>query len=112
MIETVTNWLGFSVDELGAGEGWAVFPQGVTQLAASRDILGTEKRRSRLVFLVVCHSDIPNHAAWEALESRARQSAPRLGSDQTVRLEGARLTRADKDGPARYEAKLIFEFTE
>ena len=112
MIDTVTNWLGFSVDGLGAGEGWAVFPQGETQLDLTRDILGTEKRRSRLVFLVVCHSHIPNHAAWEALESRARQSAPRLGSDQTVRLEGVHLSAKGKDGPARYEAKLIFEFTE
>lgn len=112
MIDTVTNWLGFSLDELNAGEGWAVFPQGETQLAASRDILGSEKRRSRLTFLVVCHSPYPNHATWEEFSRRVRETAPVLGENQTVRLEGVHLSAKGKDGPARYEAKLIFEFTE
>ena len=112
MNDTVIRWLeGFAQDQLGPGEGWAVFPQGERVLKRMPDILGGEKQRRRLSFRLCGNCASPASGELEAFARRAEQTAPTLGESQTVRLEDARLTAKSKDGLGRYEAKLIFEFT-
>lgn len=112
MIETITNWLaGFQLDALGPGEGWAVFPQGQRVLKRYPDILGGERLRKRLTFLIRRNSLSPEAGEMEKFTLWAEGSAPRLGENQTVRVEDARLAAKNKDGMGRYEAKLIIEFT-
>lgn len=112
MIKIITDWLGFAEDTLGPKEGWAVFPQGERILARKTDILGGEKQRKRLTVLVRCNSYEPAASKIEEFARWAQASAPVLGEEQVLRVEDARLTAKGKDGPGRYEAKLIFEFTE
>ena len=109
MTDIITNWLGFAVDTLGPGEGWAVFPQGQRVLERTEDILGGQRLRKRLTFLIRCNSTRPE--AMEDFARWAQQNPPRLGEMQTLRLEDAHLAAKGKDGLGRYEAKLIFEFT-
>jgi len=112
MNETIISWLaGFSEDGLGPGEGWAVFPQGERVLKRYPDILGGEKLRRRLSFLVRRNSALPAAGALEEFARWAQANAPILGEGQTVRVEDARLAAKGKDGLGRYECKLIFEFT-
>lgn len=112
MIKIITDWLGFAEDTLGPKEGWAVFPQGERMLARKTDILGGQMLRKRLTVLVYCNSYEPAASKMEAFARWAESSAPVLGEEQVFRVEDARLTAKGKDGPGRYEAKLIFEFTE
>ena len=112
MIKTITDWLGFAQDSLGPKEGWAAFPQGERILARKSDILGGEKQRKRLTVLVRCNSYEPAASKIEDFARWAEETAPLLGEAQVFRVEDARLTAKGKDGPGRYEAKLIFEFTE
>ena len=109
MTDIITNWLGFAVDCLGPREGWAVFPQGEKVLQRQQDILGGQRLRKRLTFLIRCNCASPT--AMESFAQWAQQTAPQLGQMQTLRLEDAHLAAKHKDGPGRYEAKLIFEFT-
>lgn len=108
MIDKIMAWLeGFSLDALGPGAGWSLFPQGLRQISRKEDILGGVECRQKLTVLIRCRDE----AGQQALERFDLQSAPVLGKRQTVRLEDARLAAREKDGLPRYEAKLIFEFT-
>jgi len=109
MIEKVMAWLrGFSLDSLGPGGGWGAFPQGLKELSRREDILGGVETRCRLTVRLV-YNGVDGQAALEGFDL---SGAPVLGENQTVKLEEARLAAKAKDGLPRYEAKLIFEFTQ
>ena len=112
MTNTITAWLqGFSVDSLCWKEGWAVFPLGERILSQSSDILGSVRRRKRLSFLIRRNSLQPQPGDMEAFARWAESTAPRLGDDQTVRVEDARLENKSNEDMHRHKAMLIFEFT-
>lgn len=112
MTEKVLQWLeGFTQNQAGPGAGWAVFPQGGQVLRRSRDILGNEILRRQLSFQVVCLAVEDAASPLEAFARWAETSPPRLGADQTVWVEHARLVTKDKEDLARYTCKLVFEFT-
>ena len=125
MIEEIQNWIASFpglgvpvVDALGPGEGAALFPKGEQVVARSRDILGRERLRRRLTLLLCLHRRRDPQAGDGGVQPMLAEFTrwvgsgwPVLGEEQTVRAEDARLTALPKEGMARYEVKLIFEFT-
>ena len=125
MIEKIKTWVsgfpGFgevAVDALGPGEGVGLFPQGEQTVGRKADILGTQRLRRRFTVLLRLHRrrdpQSGDDDTQQLLERFARWAAggwPLLGEDQTVRTENGRLQTMAKEGLAKYELKLIFEYT-
>lgn len=96
-------------EHLSAAPGsTGLFCQGRELLGRKRDITGGEERRWRLRWLLAAHTTGARPAALEQM----LPAAPELGREQTVTLEKTRLTKAGRDGVARFEARLTVEYTE
>ena len=126
MTELIANWPGGfggfgvpTVDALGPGEGWGIFPRGQKVIAETNDILGGSRRRVRAEWTLKLHrgkdhrgGDPGVQPLLEQLALWVRSGAPVLGEAPPVRLENARLVYQAAEPLARYEATLIAEFEE
>ena len=125
MIDKIKTWVatfpGFGeaqVDALGPGEGVGLFPQGEQTIGRKADILGGAALRRRFTMLLRLHrrrdpqsGDQSTQLLLEHFARWAEKGWPVLGDDQTVRTEHGHLQTMAKEGLARYELKLIFEYT-
>ena len=131
MLDTVCQWLEsydnwedvIFVDLTEAGTGNSgIFPQGVQELSRRTDVLGNITTRNRLSFRIIRVTRAPadQQAAWVldfqnwVQQQSATGKAPVFGDVpglEKLWAEKGRLKNVSQTGTARYEVRLVAEFT-
>ena len=123
-LKTYSGWSdGLQVNFTGAMTGNAgLFPQGVEELSRRQDVLGNITTRNRLSFSIIRVTDMngEKQAAWLldfqnwVQQQSAAGNAPVFGDvprQERLWAEQGKLKSVSQTGTARYEVRLVAEFT-